>query len=233
MIQATATNREIEAMGRYKIMKAFDERSTGKRTKKVIANLDGVGWKKVQRWMKSPASKKAIDEVLIKNPNLPKPRRYSVYAKRDRNHETQSIMNPEGKAALKRKLRHSQQIYLITDGEHVKIGISNNVEKRLSDLQVAHPKPLSLMRSFRTLCPALNIEWILHQILDEIATTPRRGEWFKPRDVSRTPFFVSKLITQIDQACDGHVGSAGRMSKGVRNQIVDEIIDSLRSRGLA
>ncbi len=66
-------------------------------------------------------------------------------------------------------------IYLITDGEKVKIGYSKDPLKRLKQLQVGHPKYLRLLKVYN----APNwVEKRIHYILHLDCT---RGEWFDLR----------------------------------------------------
>jgi Meiotically Up-regulated Gene 113 (MUG113) protein len=69
-------------------------------------------------------------------------------------------------------------VYFITDGEYIKIGISNNVKSRLSGLQTSNPKKLSLLSSIE--CPdstyAGELERTLHERFSESRAS---GEWFK------------------------------------------------------
>lgn len=68
-------------------------------------------------------------------------------------------------------------VYFISDGQFVKIGISNDVMKRLGDLQVGNPKPLTVLFSVpvRNKKDALELEYRLHNVYREFA---RCGEWF-------------------------------------------------------
>jgi len=68
-------------------------------------------------------------------------------------------------------------VYVIADGEYVKIGVADDIRRRLSGLQMGNPRPLVL----RYLIPAFDrseaflIEWKLHQALSHAYI---RGEWF-------------------------------------------------------
>lgn len=68
-------------------------------------------------------------------------------------------------------------VYFISDGQFVKIGISNDVDKRLGDLQVGNPKPLTVLFSVpvRNKKDALELEYRLHNVYHQFA---RCGEWF-------------------------------------------------------
>lgn len=68
-------------------------------------------------------------------------------------------------------------VYFISDGEHTKIGVAKNMEKRLSSLQVGNPKKLKIV-SFVPCCSehiARKIEKYLHESLSGCRMV---GEWF-------------------------------------------------------
>lgn len=67
-------------------------------------------------------------------------------------------------------------IYIISDGEYIKIGKANDVEKRIKELQTGNPKELKIIRTIE--CDeifATRIECELHKILDKHKI---RGEWY-------------------------------------------------------
>lgn len=68
-------------------------------------------------------------------------------------------------------------VYLISDGEYIKIGVAKNVEARLKDLQVANAKELQLICSFplKNEKEAFKLEKFLHS---EYEAYHIRGEWF-------------------------------------------------------
>lgn len=65
------------------------------------------------------------------------------------------------------------KIYFICDGDFVKIGISDNPEKRLSHLQTSNPKKLTLLY---TMDGNETLEKLLHSIFSQYRV---RGEWFE------------------------------------------------------
>lgn len=66
-----------------------------------------------------------------------------------------------------------KQIYFITDGKFVKIGISNDVNQRLKALQTANPRQLELLYSIKG-------DSLLEESLHGIFTNSRvKGEWFE------------------------------------------------------
>ena len=66
-------------------------------------------------------------------------------------------------------------VYFITDGTYTKIGVSNNVNHRLSILQVANPLELSIVKTIESNTP-YKLEAELHEKYKEYSI---RGEWFK------------------------------------------------------
>ena len=66
-------------------------------------------------------------------------------------------------------------VYMIQAGEFVKIGLTDNVARRLLSLQTGNPEPLVLLKSWPTICPAAD-EKHIHQTLKRFWI---RGEWFK------------------------------------------------------
>jgi hypothetical protein len=65
-------------------------------------------------------------------------------------------------------------LYFIRSADHVKIGITNDIQKRLTLLQVGNPIDLELVALFDSPAP-LSHEMDLHLLLGAYAT---RGEWF-------------------------------------------------------
>jgi T5orf172 domain len=65
-------------------------------------------------------------------------------------------------------------LYLISDGEKVKIGVSENPEKRLSQLQTGHPKRLKLIKIYNV---PNYFEKRLHRQL-WMFRERHNGEWF-------------------------------------------------------
>ena len=71
-------------------------------------------------------------------------------------------------------------IYFIRCGNHVKIGIANNIKRRLCILQIGNPVDLILLGAVGTNQPD-DDEYALHVALHKYRT---RGEWFAlPDDV--------------------------------------------------
>ncbi len=73
-------------------------------------------------------------------------------------------------------------IYLISDGDLVKIGYSKNPTKRLNQLQTGHPKTLKLIKTFDYRSHGKITERIMekriHFILRRFKVR-HNGEWFK------------------------------------------------------
>ncbi len=67
-------------------------------------------------------------------------------------------------------------IYIISDGDSVKIGISKTPEKRLKQLQTGHPKKLTLCNVREVPeTRALKLERIIHR---SCGHRRLKGEWF-------------------------------------------------------
>ena len=70
-------------------------------------------------------------------------------------------------------------LYLITDGEHTKAGITNDTKHRLGMLQTGNPKPLSILLT----CPMRNAEdarRLEKAVHDKYSAHRMMGEWFNP-----------------------------------------------------
>lgn len=69
--------------------------------------------------------------------------------------------------------RFKDKIYIISDGEYIKIGISSDPEERLKNLQTGNPRELELLTCF----PGSKIlEKELHNLFESCEGV---GEWFK------------------------------------------------------
>lgn len=68
-------------------------------------------------------------------------------------------------------------IYIIRQGDTrlFKIGVSNNPERRLKNLQTGNPHDLKILKQFRCDVPAYGAERIIHAHLKDMHA---RGEWF-------------------------------------------------------
>lgn len=78
----------------------------------------------------------------------------------------------------------SGYVYLITDGEHVKIGVAQNVRGRLSTLQGANARELRVVACIKSSDP-YRIESELHQRFQDKRL---RGEWFRDDPCIREAF---------------------------------------------
>lgn len=79
----------------------------------------------------------------------------------------------------KKKTNTKHYVYAISDGENIKIGMSNNVEKRLKSLQTSNSKDLVVVWKYyagRQAKDATKIEKMLHR---QCKPHHIRGEWFK------------------------------------------------------
>jgi hypothetical protein len=67
-------------------------------------------------------------------------------------------------------------IYLISAGEHVKIGVAKDVKKRLAGLQTGNPVQLEVLTSYAPKVDPYLLEKLLHEHFKDIRMS---GEWFK------------------------------------------------------
>lgn len=67
-----------------------------------------------------------------------------------------------------------QGLYILKCHKFYKIGITNNVKKRVSILQIGNPYKIELVSFFGRI-PAIYLERFLHQALREFRIS---GEWF-------------------------------------------------------
>jgi len=67
-----------------------------------------------------------------------------------------------------------KKVYVISDGEYIKVGISQNIKKRISQLKTASPKELTLLYS---LDGGRYIESKIHKDLSSYRSR-EGGEWF-------------------------------------------------------
>lgn len=74
-------------------------------------------------------------------------------------------------------------VYFIRDGlGHIKIGMSNDVQSRLAELQTANPMDLEYYRGlkFKNISDARKAEKELHKMFRDVRL---RGEWFLEKPV--------------------------------------------------
>jgi hypothetical protein len=96
------------------------------------------------------------------------------------------------------KSKNKQSVYLITDGEFVKIGISSNLEERLKSLQIGNARKLKVLFNFE-LENAVEME---QELQKEFSTKKLIGELFDltPKDIKRIKGILSvkKRIEELD-----------------------------------
>jgi len=68
-----------------------------------------------------------------------------------------------------------QKLYLMSNGDFIKIGISKNPEKRANQIQTGNPKQVKVVKTWQTENP-LETEKAIHAKLFDNAA---RGEWFE------------------------------------------------------
>jgi hypothetical protein len=70
----------------------------------------------------------------------------------------------------------TRYLYVISDGENFKIGITRQLDYRLRTLQTGNPRPLKMVAHFEhERIPADRFEFYLHKFLAKYRLT---GEWF-------------------------------------------------------
>jgi len=101
-------------------------------------------------------------------------------------------------------------LYVISDGEYCKVGISSNPKSRLKTLQVGNPQTLYIDRTYHLCADPTFIEVSVHDYLwmDHI-----RGEWFlcDPDDVDDALYYMDwdetmPLPYACVHVCDGRGG---------------------------
>lgn len=81
-------------------------------------------------------------------------------------------------------------VYLITDGEFVKIGVAGNVNTRMHDLQIGNPKKLCIIL-YEKIKNAYKIEKLLHEKYKDKRMV---GEWFDILDEVKEIKSINELI---------------------------------------
>lgn len=81
-------------------------------------------------------------------------------------------------------------VYIITDGEDCKVGVSDNPAKRLKQLQTGNPKKLKIVDTFEVPRKeiAFKVEKEAHSKIQSLYE--KRGEWFK----GATEYHVSMIV---------------------------------------
>lgn len=81
-------------------------------------------------------------------------------------------------------------VYIITDGEDYKVGVSDNPAKRLKQLQTGNPKKLKIVSTFELPKKelAFKVEKEAHTKIQSLYE--KRGEWFK----GASEFHVSMIV---------------------------------------
>lgn len=82
-------------------------------------------------------------------------------------------------------------VYLITDGEKIKIGVTRDIDKRIKQLQVGNPHTITQIYTSRELSNAYILESILHSKYDKFRVST---EWF-----SLTDEYIKKIIEYIEE----------------------------------
>lgn len=88
-------------------------------------------------------------------------------------------------------------IYIITDGEHYKVGISKDPEKRLLQLQTGSPRAIKIVETFCLSDDTIfKAEKECHARIQSFYV--KRGEWF----IGATQFHIQVLVSEI---CDQYI----------------------------
>lgn len=89
-------------------------------------------------------------------------------------------------------------IYIITDGENYKVGVSiNDPLIRLKQLQTGHPKILKLINKFKVPRKMIfRLEKEAHRLIQ--TQYQKRGEWFKNCNAWH-------INIMVDQICEKHL----------------------------
>ena len=101
------------------------------------------------------------------------------------------------KTAIKYHGNQGKDLYFIRCGEYIKIGTSDNVPRRLRDLQVANPQKLELLC---TLEGQGHLEQEFHRLFDYQKV---RGEWFDfsgPSFGSSADNFAENILAGLPQS---------------------------------
>jgi hypothetical protein len=100
-------------------------------------------------------------------------------------------------------------VYVATDGEQTKIGVSRNAEQRVSQIALAAGRSVNLVRSFPAPMPiARKVEQATFDVLAEYRT---RGEWF-----SCGP---DQAVAAVEAALAGH---GGGVTLGYRGGVTED-----------
>ncbi len=76
-------------------------------------------------------------------------------------------------AERKKSVRHPRTLYFISDGNYIKIGIANNVEERIKQLQTGNPNKLFIVSQFEN---RGQLEKAIHKKFSHLHVG---GEWFQ------------------------------------------------------
>lgn len=91
-----------------------------------------------------------------------------------------------------------QCVYCISCEDVFKIGIAENVGKRLSELQIGNPRPLMVVSSFSL---TNQMAWLTEQVFHRAFCSKRiRGEWFSLNELDISMF--NKTCKQLQENDD-------------------------------
>ena len=90
----------------------------------------------------------------------------------------------------------TQKVYFITNGEHTKIGIASDVERRLNNMQVSNPKEFELTTTLKPQNGGVKeLEKYLHAYYQEYNVS---GEWFDLSMKEISGFTLTKTVDVND-----------------------------------
>ena len=96
----------------------------------------------------------------------------------------------------------NKKVYFIGCDDSVKIGISDNPEERLKQMQTGNPSELKILKTYHS-DDAEATEKALHRIFDDARI---QGEWFSIYPPSLDMLFRVASISGIDNAVEWHQG---------------------------
>ena len=101
------------------------------------------------------------------------------------------------KSVIENEPTHLCFVYFLFDGEFVKIGIADEIIKRISEIQTSNARKISLLayKAFETRAWALYAEKELHSFFDLFRLN---GEWFDIADDERFEWIVRSKCFKSD-----------------------------------
>ena len=101
-------------------------------------------------------------------------------------------------------MSEKQKVYLLKAGDYYKIGVSNNINERIKQLQTGCPHKITCIGKIEY-CDALKTEKRLHRMFKDSNTY---GEWYKPDNISQ--MILQKIFGEIGECSDEELKRAMR-----------------------